>query len=347
MRKHLLITGFTWLFIVNTASAQTFDDPGNYMTAISNAHQDMNRKYMAYISATAHTRRARKVEKLRKEVLESIDNSRYKTLEIPFYKGDRSLRESSIAYIKLCYSVFNDDYGKIVNMEEIAEQSFDLMSAYILLQEKTNEKLEEAQKKMSDAEKAFAAKYNITLVETKDELSNKLEIGSKLNNYRSQVYLVFFKCNWQYSELMKAITKKKLNDIEQARRALINFADEGKTTLDALNHFNNDPRLATACKQVLNFYKQAAENLIPKLSDFFLKEDNFEKMKRSFEAKPAASRTKTDVDEFNKAVKDINSAVEEYNKTNAHLNQKHQLMIELWEKTDRAYAETHMPYFKK
>lgn len=56
------------------------------------------------------------------------------------YNGDNSLRQSSIDYIKLCYNVFNDDYAKIINLEDIAEQSFDEMQAFLLLQEKQTKK---------------------------------------------------------------------------------------------------------------------------------------------------------------------------------------------------------------
>ena len=102
------------------AQKQNMDNPGDYMTAISKARGDMDVKYMQYVSAVAHGRRARKVEKLRHEVLDNITQSRYNTTDLPLYKGDNSLRRGSIDYIQLCYLVFSEDYTKIVNMEEVA-----------------------------------------------------------------------------------------------------------------------------------------------------------------------------------------------------------------------------------
>src|SRR5215467_13617559 len=126
-----------------SAFSQDMDNPGTYMTAISKARGDMDSKYMAYVSAAAHGRRARKVEKLRQEVLDNITQCRYKTTDVPIYKGDNSLRQACIDYIKLVYIVFSEDYKKIVDVEELAEQSVDEMQAYILLQDKVNEKLHE------------------------------------------------------------------------------------------------------------------------------------------------------------------------------------------------------------
>src|SRR5437870_3052554 len=81
--------------------AQNLDNPGDYITAISKAESDMNKTYMAYLSAAAHSGRARKIEKMRNQTLESITNCRYKLTDLPFYKGDNSLRKSSIDYVAL------------------------------------------------------------------------------------------------------------------------------------------------------------------------------------------------------------------------------------------------------
>ncbi|WP_315818897.1 hypothetical protein [Paraflavitalea speifideaquila] len=105
-RLLLLALFFCFGFIYQSSQAQNLDNPGEYMTAISKARGDMDAKYMQYLSAAAHGRRARKVEKLRLQVLESITQSRYKTTDLPMYKGDNSLRKGSIDYIQMCYRIF-------------------------------------------------------------------------------------------------------------------------------------------------------------------------------------------------------------------------------------------------
>ena len=98
MNRHLkfLAPAFAgMLFLHLSMTAQNLDNPGDYMTAITKARGEMDTKYMQYMSAAAHGRRARKVEKLRQEVLDNITDSRYKTTDLPIYKGDNSLRKSS------------------------------------------------------------------------------------------------------------------------------------------------------------------------------------------------------------------------------------------------------------
>ncbi len=152
MRRCVYLILFLVLFSRAEVFSQTIENAGDYMTQISAAQMEMDQKYMAYVSAAAHSRRARKVEKLRGQALESIDDAKSKTMGLPKYKGDNSLRQASIDYILFCYRIFNDDYSKIVNMEEIAEQSVDQMQAFLLLEEKTTEKLEEASANLSKAE---------------------------------------------------------------------------------------------------------------------------------------------------------------------------------------------------
>ena len=300
---------------------------------------------MAYMSAAAHSTRKRKIEKLRQQVLESITNARYKTIEVPIYKGDNSLRKSSMDYIQLCYNVFNDDYNKIVNMEEIAEQSFDEMQALMLLQEKTDEKVREAADKMSAAEKVFAAKYNVTLIEgNKDELGQKMNVAGKLNHYHNQVYLVFFKCNWQDGEIIKAINAKKLNGVEQARSSLLRFAVEGLKALDTLKAFNGDPSLASTCRQALQFYKRMAEKDLPVMTDYFLKQENFEKIKRAMDGK--GNPAKEDIDAYNKAVKEMNAAVNTYNQTNNQVNTNRTQVVKQWNEAESSFADNNMPHYK-
>jgi len=331
--------------LVHSLLAQTPNGPGEYMTAISSAYGDMNQKYMAYVSAAAHGRRARKVEKLRQQALASIDASRDKTIMLPLYKGDNSLRQASIDYIKLCYNIFSEDYGKIVNLEEIAEQSIDQMEAYLLLQEKTSEKLKQANEKIHKASVEFAAKYNVTLVEAqKDELSEKLEKAGRLNHYMNEVFLVFFKCNFQEGQVTKFMNENKVGDIEQARNALLRYADEGLTKLETLKSFDGDPSLAAACRNFLNFCKTNATSNLPKQLDYYVKKDNFEKLKKAMDAK--GSPTKEEIDSFNAAVKEINNGINQFNQLNNKMNGERNAVYTAWESAQKAFADTHMPYYK-
>lgn len=343
--KSTLFLFFTLSFF-HFAIAQE-DGPVAYMNLVEKAEQEATQKYYAYISAAAHSSRVRKIEKMRQQLLDGIINSRNNAIGLPFYQGDKNLRQSSIDYLNLLYLVFNEDYGKIVNMEEIAEQSFNEMQAYLLLQEKTSEKLNAAQEKRSLATKEFAKKFNINLIESSSELGEKMKKAGQVMKYKNDVYLHFFKCNWQWNELSKAIKSGKITDVEQARNAVITYAQEGIKGLDTLKNFEGDPSLANACKFALNQYKRMAENDVPKLTDYFLKAENFEKVKKSFDAKSQRDRTNQDIDNYNKAVNDMNAGVNTFNSINKTLYDAQGNIIDTWEKASKKFSDDHTPYFKK
>lgn len=285
MKKSILfsfITALTILAGTQKLHAQNYDNAGDYISSMNAALSSMDETYLAYMSAVAHSGRARKVEKMRQQTLDAIQNCKYKISELPYYKGDNSLRQSGMAYIDLCYKVFNDDYNHIVNMEEIIEQSVDEMEAYLLLQEKTNEKINAASEKMNKDVEAFAAKYNVTLTQDKTELSENMEIADALNHYKNLVYIIFFKCDWEDEQIVNALNNKNLNNIEQARNALLKYANDGMAALqtDSLSNFKGDHSLAQACTQAMKFYKEMAETEVPKLTDFFLKQQTFDKIKK-------------------------------------------------------------------
>lgn len=333
------------LSIVATAqNTPNLDNPGSYITACNNARGDMDAKYMQYMSAAAHGRSARKVEKLRQQVLDNITNCRYKTIDLPIYKGDNSLRKSSIDYIQLCYDIFSEDYKKIVNMEELAEQSVDEMQAYILLQDKIREKLQEGWSRLDTAVHLFAAKYNVTLTSDQNPLGQKLDEAGRVNAYSNRVYMVFFKCNWEDNQMVKAMNNQKVIDAEQARNALISYADEGLKILDTTKPFEGDPGLVNACKRALAFYKQAAEKDMPKLTDYYLKKADFDKLKASFAAN--SNHSKSDVDAYNRAVKDTNNASNTFNQVNGKLNNARGQAISDWNNAEKDFQDQHIPHYR-
>ena len=233
-------------------------------------------------------------------------------------------------------------------MEEIAEQSVDEMQAYLMMQEMTSEKLKEASARMNQAEKDFAARYNVNLIETKDDLSEKLSVAGKINHYSDNLFIIFFKCNWEDEQMIKAYNNKKVNDAEQARNALMHFVEEGKSKLqtDSLRNFMGNPALANSCMAALQFYDHLAKVEAPRMTDYFLKQENFEKIKKNMEAK-SSSRSKEDVDAYNRAVKDINSSINEFNQLNQEVNKKRADVNAQWEKAEWDFNNDMMPHYKK
>lgn len=325
--------------------SQSFQDAGEYMNHISDANEKLSAVYMSYMSAIAH-KNARKQEKRRQDVVSAIYNTKLSIFGMPPWKGDKSFRDTSVAYLKILNTVFHEDYSKIVNMEEIAEQSYDAMEAYLLAEEKAWAKLGEAATRQHEMSKVFAERYGVQLIQGESETSKKSRVAAELNKHNNEVYLIFFKPYKQEMYLLEALQKGNLIAIEQNMNSLEKFSDQGMEKLKGMKGFKNDPTLVIACREMLNFYKSEAQQS-KALTDFFLKKESFEKMKKSFETKRNNDRTPKDIDEYNKGVADINIAAKEYNKLNDQLNKGRSEALDNWNKKSSRYMDDYMPVQKK
>lgn len=322
--------------------AAQYETAVQYLNYIGNANETLTAKYLAYMSAVSHGKSARKVEKRREEVVNSINQAKYNILGMPAWQGDRKLKDTTVAYLRILHNVFNDDYGKIVNMEEIAEQSYDLMEAYMLAQEKAYEKLNDAAEQQQEMQKDFAKKNNITLIETESALDTKTKKANEVLKHTNEVYLIFFKSYKQEAYLIEAMNNKNLASLEQNISTLKKFAEEGLEKLKSMKGYDNDASLINACRNMLNFYKSEA-NQSKAFTDFLLKEENFAKIKKQFDAKSSGKRTQADVDQYNKAVNDMNAASKEFNSTNNAINKERSSGINDWNKKYNDYLDDHMP----
>ena len=322
--------------------AQNFQNAGDYISYIVKANDVLAEKYISYLSGVSHGKSARKVEKRRQEVLNSIYEARANMQGLPPFQGDRSLKDSTVAYYKILVSVFNEDYGKIVDMEEIAEQSYDAMEAYMLAKKKANEKLEQAAKSQHDTQKEFADRHNVKLIEEQTTIGTKIKLADAIMGHYDEVYLIFFKSYKQEGYLLEATKKKDIVSIEQNISALQKFAEEGLEKLKQVKAYNSDPTLIVACRGLLSFYKEEAEKS-KIVTDFLLKEENFNKIKKSFESQPASRRTQQDIDQYNKAVNDINAAVKAYNSQNKKFNDRRAQEINNWNDAVKDFLDRYMP----
>jgi hypothetical protein len=319
------------IFSFHALHAQDLSVPGAYMSHISDQVDKVSQSYMNYLSAVSHGKSARKVEKLREKTLNTIQEARGEVAGTPTFKGDRSLKDATVEYLKTCYIVFNEDYA---------------MEAYLMAQEKAGEKLEEAGDKRGKVFREFAQKNNVQIIDNKSELDEKLEKSSRVNEYYNKIYLIFFKSLRQDLYLIDAIAKADINAIEQNRNALSNYSTAGLEQLSGTDAFNSDASLVTACKKALMLYKEIADKKMNSVTEYLLAEENFKKVKKAMESKPANQRSQADIDNYNKAVNEINKSLNAFNKANSDMTKERNEVINLWNSSVKRFMDLHTPYAK-
>ncbi|MFH0892977.1 MAG: hypothetical protein V2A54_00960 [Bacteroidota bacterium] len=326
-----------------TLNAQTFKTAGDYMQNIGDEYEKIKNDIWDYTNAVARGKGARKIENKRKELIKTVGEAKKKIAKMPDFEGNLVFRDTVVSCLQLNYYVLSEDFAKIVNMEEVSEQSYDAMEAYLLAKEIANEKLDMASERVKAQQGVFAADHNITLINEKDKISQKLEKAGPVFNYYNRIYLIYFKCYKQEAYMLEALQKVDMNAVEQNKNALISVCAETQKKLDTLKPFKGDGSLKTSCKKTVDFYKKEAEEKVPIQVDFYLKKENFDKKKAAIDSKSQSERTQKDVDEFNAAVKEFNDAVNKFNAVNNELNQTRTQLLNEWNQNVQNFLDKHVP----
>lgn len=300
-----------------------------YMDKIGKEFNKISEETWDYTRAVAHGKKAKQIENRRRDMLNANRSALTKIKTMAPFNGDAAYRDSTARYLELSYLVLNNDYSKIVDMEEISEQSYDAMEAYMTAQEKANERLEAAFDVASNAQKAFAKANNINLIEGETKTGEKLEKASEVFKFYNKIYLIFFKPYKQEIYLIEAQSKGDINSMKQNQESLAKLAKEAKDKLKTVEAYKNNTTLKSSCGDVLDFYIMEAETKVPMLIDFYLKKEKFEKLKTNMDKKGKNS-SQEEVNEYNAAVNAYNKAINDYNNVNNELNKKRSGYLESW-----------------
>jgi hypothetical protein len=342
MKLRLLL----FFFLATTANlvAQEFKSAVDYLTYIEKEQGTISKSTWKYTTAVAHSKSARRIDNTRKQLVKSIEAAQKKIGALKDgYKGDVEYRNQVLQYLDICKININEEYGKLIDMQEVAEQSYDAMEAYLLMRDLINEKLDAETEKVENAFKSFALKYNITVTDGNSELGEKIRLSNEVFDYHTALYLIFFKVSFTDGNLFNAIEKKDLSAIQQNANALVQYADEGLAKLKTIKPYKGDSSMINVTKKSLEFFKKEAQQYVPKIVDFLMFNDKFENTRKTLEAKNAKDRSSQEIDNYNAMVKLVNTEINNYNKlNNANFQEKNNILNE-WNNTGENFISSHVP----
>ncbi|TGL58469.1 LIC11966 family surface protein [Leptospira sarikeiensis] len=342
MAWKILVTSLVFSFAANL-SAKSPAEALKYLNELTDPLDKISADRLSYIQALAHSNNKRETETKRGAIITSVEKALLNANQATNYDGNSDLKDAVIKYLNVYYTVLREDYGKIVDLKEAAEQSYDAMETYMLAEKKASEKLRESADKFNKEQKEFAKDNDITLYESKDRMSLLLKKSGEVMDYKDEIYLIDFKPYKQEYYLMQALKDQDVKAIEQNRETLLKYAEEGLKLLDKVVAYDGDPSLIQSCKNNLNFYKAEAKDQIPTLVDFYLKKAQFETYKKKFNEKDPKDRTQEDVDSYNKLLGEVNALVATYNNINQTLDKQRGTLIEQWNKANKNFLSKHIP----
>ena len=336
-----LLTVFI-LLIAYTTHSQSFKNASEYLDFIATEQESVTKNMWKYTKAIAHSKNDRTINAKRNVLLKTVEKAIAKIENADGYDGE-DYKKQVLTYMRLNESLLNQDYAKIIDMKEVAEQSYDAMEAYVLARELADQKMEDAYNEYDTNFRLFAAKHNISIVESETDLGNKMKISNQVFNHYNELYLIYFKVSINEMYLIDALSKNDVGAIQQNANALSQTAKEGLEILKTIELYKNDKSIAEVTKDAFEFFIDEADNQVPQLTEFLILNEDFETIKNTLEKTPERKQTKEQIDTYNKKVKDINKAVDNYNKVNTQLNKDRQNIINKLNTTNENFLAKHIP----
>lgn len=336
-----LLTVFI-LLIAYTTHSQSFKNASEYLDFIATEQESVTKNMWKYTKAIAHSKNDRTINAKRNVLLKTVEKAIAKIENADGYDGE-DYKKQVLTYMRLNESLLNQDYAKIIDMKEVAEQSYDAMEAYVLARELADQKMEDAYNEYDTNFRLFAAKHNISIVESETDLGNKMKISNQVFNHYNELYLIYFKVSINEMYLIDALSKNDVGAIQQNANALSQTAKEGLEILKTVELYKNDKSIAEVTKDAFEFFIDEADNQVPQLTEFLILNEDFETIRNTLEKTPERKRTREQIDTYNKKVKDINKAVDNYNKVNTKLNKDRQNIINKLNTTNENFLAKHIP----
>ena len=342
MKKITLTALVCGILFCQSIFSQEFSSASAYLDFVSNEQQTITKDMWKYTKAVAHDKSDRNIERKRKNLIKSVEKSIKKIEDANTFEGEE-YKKQVLNNLVLYKNLLREDYEKVIDMKAVAEKSYDMMEAYINAKEMTSQKMTEAQQLYEDNFKEYAQKHNINIVDTETDLGKKMKISGEVFDYYNEIYLIFFKVNFNESYLMDAIEKNNVSAIQQSANALQQSAEEGLNELEKIEAYKKDNSLLKSTEKAFKFYIDEVENKIPEITSFLILNEDFAKIKKAIDDTPQRKRTKEQVDAYNKKVKEVNAAVNNYNKLNNSLYEDRQVVINRINKANEEFLARHIP----
>jgi len=342
MKLNLVLLSLTFILTISSVKAQSFKTALDYLNFVGEEQTEVTKSMWKYTKAVAHSKRDSKINKRREQLLKQVAESKKNITKAKGFDGD-DFKNEVLKLININESMLKQDYAEIIDMKAVAEQSYDLMEAYIIAQEMADVKMAESQAEYEKNFLAFAAKHNINIIENESDLSKKMAKSNEVFSYSNKLYLIFFKVYINEIYLNEAIEKKDVSGIQQNANALNSAAKEGLEILKTYEAFGTDKSVILATKKVFDYQIAMTTKDIPKIIEFYVVNEDFEAITKSLENTPEKKRTKEQIDAYNKKVKEINTAVNTYNSTNQSLNNKRQKTYLDYNTAKDKFLDRHVP----
>lgn len=318
--------------------------PVEYMDQISQGNDEILKQTWTYLKAISKGQKPRRIEKKRAKVEKSIREAINRVRAAGAYNGNRELKDSALSVLNFHLDVMTGRAKKLVDMEEVAYQSYDFLEAYVLYQRQINEKVAIRNEFYKYAQHKFASEHNVNLTEATSELGEKVKESSKILQYREMMYLSMMRGMMKEAEVLKGLgNPETASNYDGSEGLMVELLKDIRQKMDTISAPNADLSLRKATESALSFLEKEAKELYPKIVEFNEKQAEFEAFKKEFESDKNNEFDRNKVNEFNQKVNEINRLSKQLNNLYSRYNLFRESVQNQWNNVSTTFLDRHVP----
>ncbi|RSK33134.1 LIC11966 family surface protein [Hymenobacter metallilatus] len=259
----LILSAGLLLGLTTAARAQTFTDPGAYNNFIVSEQRAMLKKNLRYISKSAHSDNARKIDAKRLDLIKQTELSLNKIAKLPAFEDDKGFKEQTTEALYQLLRVYSEDYKAVDMLAATRTATVENMEQYFKLQEVAEAKMQVINDSVDAAQARFARRHKLTITEDPEgkRLAQYMRQVSEVNSYQHRVYLAQFRIEKASARLTDALGAQDAAAFEAARLQLVDDAQTATAELTAIKPFRGkDAQYRDAARNLVKFYAAFAAN---------------------------------------------------------------------------------------
>ncbi len=276
MKKWIIIG---WIFSALALYGQddefNLKNAGDYNNFIMKEMATAVQKNFEYLSFIVHSEEYDRMDEKRKEVVNQVIEARNKISQMPALDGDTRLRDEAVAVLGEYRNAFDLDYKEIIGLKKKSKDSFEAMKNYFSAEDEAEEKLNKATQRLRKAQRTYASKNNMTVVDGKadDELERKMGKAKATNVYWREIFIDYFKVSEAYDIMWESLNQRKTSAIDTERKKVIKIIDAVMPLIKAKPAFNGDTEFRDQTIAVIDYYRKVADQQFATISDLLNKKE--------------------------------------------------------------------------
>lgn len=322
-----LLLPFLFLLFALPVQAQSFETGVEYLNFLESQYGPVKSRTWDYTAQVAHGRNAKRMEKLRQELLQQVKSTRGRLLRVTPYEGDTELRDTIVSFLRVCYYSLRDDLSEFAAPDSDGEITSAKVDAFVHALETVNTRLDRSMQHIEEAMDRFGKRFDIEVTHNYDEVTKKIIAGNRVIDHYNLHNLFLWRCNAQDEQMIKAMNASNFEMMDATASRMADLVAEGKRRMPEFESFDGDPALGKATKDLLGFFDREVNEDFPVQIDFF-------KKRAAIQAQSAPSDE--ELGAFNALIAPFNERVD-------RVQNERTALLNAWNEVAQAFRDRHTP----